>query len=230
MRPPSEPDSGTVVAGDLTRLTLVRHGEVAAPHRGTLYGQLDVPLSPKGLETSLRFAEELAQGAPDCVYSSPLSRALVLARATALRSGAELVIEPSFAELDRGRWTGLARDAIEAGTPGALAAYVADPENAGAPGGERESALSARVWLALHALVARQAGRHVLLVAHAHVLRVIMARVAAWSPAESMQHFLPLLGVAELEVRRSGLWRIASKPASLDQAQVLRPESSGHSS
>jgi len=138
------------------------------------------------------------------------------------------VIEPSFAELDRGRWTGLARDAIEAETPGALAAYVADPERACAPGGERESALSARVWLAVHALAARHVGQHVLLVAHAHVLRVIMAKVARWSPAESMQHFLPLLGRADLELRRSGLWRIASTSAALDQAQVLRPESSEH--
>ncbi|HZL99957.1 MAG TPA: histidine phosphatase family protein [Planctomycetota bacterium] len=207
----------------MTALRLVRHGEVAAPHRGSFYGQLDVPLSPEGLAGSLRLAAELARDAPDCVYTSPLSRARALAQAAAEGCGAPLVVEPAFAELDRGLWTGRARTAIEAETPGAVAAYVADPEGGSAPGGERESELSARVWGAVDALANRQAGRRVLLVAHAHVLRVLMARVAGWSPAESMQHFLPLLGVADLELT-GGAWRIVSAPEPLDQERVLRPQ------
>lgn len=201
----------------------MRHGEVAAPHRGTFYGQLDVPLSPEGLAGSLRLAAELAREAPERVYSSPLARARALAQAVADGCGVPLVVEPAFAELDRGLWTGRARAAIEVESPGAVAAYIADPERASAPGGERESELAARVWRAVDTLTDRHSGGNVLLVAHAHVLRVIMARIAGWSPAESMQHFLPLLGVADLE-RSGGRWRIVSASAALDQAQVLRPQ------
>lgn len=220
----------------MTHLRLVRHGEVAAPHQGCFYAQLDVPLSPEGLAASLALAPELAHPGTVCVYSSPLSRARVLAQAAAQACGAPLVVEPAFAELDRGRWTGRPRAEIEAETPGAVAAYVADPERGAAPGGERESQLVARVWPALEALVARHAGRHVLLVAHAHVTRVIMARIAGWSPAESMQHFLPLLGVADLELQGGGAGaaasgrigdpihgRILSSSPALDQDRVLRP-------
>jgi broad specificity phosphatase PhoE len=199
----------------------VRHGEVAAPHRGTLYGQLDVPLSAEGLAGSQRLAVELARAAPACVYSSPLSRARTLAESVATACGVPLVLEPAFRELDRGRWTGRTRAAIEAETPGALAAYVTDPERSNAPDGERESALAGRVWAALDALTGRHAGQGVLLVAHAHVARVIMARLAGWSPAQSMDHFLPLLGVAQLELLPGG-GRIVATPPGLDQVGVLR--------
>lgn len=203
-------------------MRLVRHGEVAEPHRGTLYGQLDVPLSPEGLSASLGLAAELAGAAPACIYSSPLARARVLAQAVASACRAPLVIEPAFRELDRGSWTGRARSALELEAPGALAAYVADPEHHNAPDGERESALAARVWSALEPMAARHAGQQVLLVAHAHVLRVIMARLAGWTAAESMRHFLPLLGVAEVALSGGG-GRILSAPQGLDQERVLRP-------
>ena len=50
---------------EAVRLRLVRHGEVAVPHRATFYGQRDVPLSPEGHRASLALAPRLAADAPD---------------------------------------------------------------------------------------------------------------------------------------------------------------------
>jgi broad specificity phosphatase PhoE len=203
-------------------LRLVRHGEVAVPHRATLYGQLDVPLSAEGLAASLALAPRLAAGAPALILSSPLQRARLLAEAVAAACGAPLEIETDFRELDRGAWAGRAREAIEAESPGSLARYTADPEAGAAPGGERESVLAARVWGALLPRLAAHAGQRLLLVAHAHVLRVIMARVAGWGPSESLKHFAPPLGVVDLVLAADGGGRIVEAPEGLSQEAILK--------
>jgi broad specificity phosphatase PhoE len=204
------------------RLRLVRHGEVAVPHRATFYGQLDVPLAPAGHAASLALAPRLAADAPDRVLSSPLARARLLAEAVAAACGAPLEVDGAFRELDRGRWTGRPKADIEAESPGSLAAYMADPDAGAAPGGETDGALAARVWSALGPHLAAHAGGRLLLVAHAHVIRVIMARAAGWSPAESLRRFLPPLGVADLELAPDGSGRVVYAPEPQTQDAILR--------
>ncbi|MHC5209455.1 MAG: histidine phosphatase family protein [Planctomycetota bacterium] len=207
---------------EAVRLRLVRHGEVAVPHRATFYGQRDVPLSPEGHRASLALAPRLAADAPDLVLSSPLQRARLLAEAVAASCGAPLEIEPSFQELDRGAWAGRKKVDIEAEAPGSFAAYMADPEGSAAPGGEKDSELCARVWTALTPHLVAHGGGRLLLVAHAHVIRVIMARVACWSPAESLRHFVPPHGVADLEVAADGTGVVIAAPEPLSQDAILR--------
>ncbi len=202
-------------------LRLVRHGPVAAPHQGCLYGGSDVPLSDEGRAASLALAERLALDPPDAVWSSPLQRAAFLAQHLAARSGARLVVHDGLRELDRGAWTGLRKDELERRQPGALAAYVADPEGCAAPGGERESELCARVGAVLDELVVREAGRRVVLVAHAHVLRAALRRWLGWDGPTSLQRFVPLLGVVEARVRPGG-GEVLSLPGTLSQDALLR--------
>jgi len=203
-------------------LRLVRHGPVAAPHQGCLYGSSDVPLSEEGRAASLALAERLALDPPDAVWTSPLQRAAFLAQHLAARSGARLVLQPGLRELDRGAWTGLRKDELERRQPGALAAYVADPEGHAAPGGERESEICARVGAVLEELVAREDGRRVVLVAHAHVLRVLLRRLLGWDGPTSLQRFVPLLGVVEARVGPGG-GEVLSLPGPLSRDGLLRP-------
>ena len=195
---------------------------MAAEHKGRLYGGADVPLSDEGRAASLALAPALAAVAPDAIYSSPLQRARFLAEEVARLSRAPLRLEPAFRELDRGEWTGLSQAELEARSPGALSRYTADPEGGAAPGGERESELSARVWDALTAAARERAGQRALLVAHAHVTRVIMARLAGWTPAESMQHFLPPLGTMDVELFADGQGRLLALPPQIGQRELLR--------
>ena len=181
-----------------------------------------MPLSDEGRAASRALAPALAAAAPDAIYSSPLQRARFLAEEVARLSRAPLRLEPAFRELDRGEWTGLSQAELEARSPGALARYTADPEGGAAPGGERESQLAARVWDALQAAARERAGRRVLLVAHAHVTRVIIARLAGWSPAESMLHFLPPLGTMEVELFDDGTGSLLSPPPQIGQRDLLR--------
>ena len=195
---------------------------MAAEHQGRLYGGADVPLSAAGLAASRALAPALAAGRLDAVCCSPLQRARVLAEDVAARANVPLLVEPAFRELDRGDWTGLSQAELEARWPGALARYTADPEAGAAPGGERESQLAARVWAALLPLVAPRMGQRLVLVAHAHVLRVITARLAGWSPSESMLHFLPPLGTLDVRLASDGRGELLAPPPGIGQRELLK--------
>jgi len=205
------------------RLRLVRHGEVAAAHKGTFYGGAEVPLSEHGHAASLELAEQLAHGAdaPQIVVSSPLSRARVLAERLAELCAVPLEIDAAFLELDRGAWTHVSRDELEQREPGAIAAYLDDPEHGNGPGGERESQLCTRVWAAIDGLAAAHAGRHVVVVCHGHVIRSIMRRWLGWTPRESVRRFVPYHAVVDAESWADGRGRITASPT-LELPDALR--------
>ena len=196
---------------------------MAGEFHGRFYGGLDVPLSEAGRHASLQRAAELAARPPDRILSSPLERAAFLARALAAASGAPLQLVDGFIELDRGAWTGRHREELERESPGVVARYLADPEHGNGAGGESESALLQRVWAALDPLLLQHAGQDLVLVAHAHVLRVIMRRLCGWDGPQSLQCFVPLLGVVEAELAPGGTGRLISAPEGIGQDRILQP-------
>lgn len=212
-------------AGPATPVLLVRHGEVAAAHKGTFYGGAEVPLSEQGAARSLVLAQQLAERlpAPQLVISSPLSRARAVAEPLAVALGLKLRVEPGLVELDRGHWTHLHHDQVEAASPGAIARYLADPDSGAAPGGETESVFCARVWGALDAAVAAAAGRPTVMVAHGHVIRAILRRLLGWDGPSSLQHFVPYHAVVETELFSDGGGRLLSLPETVLPEALRRP-------
>ncbi|GJM21352.1 MAG: alpha-ribazole phosphatase [Planctomycetota bacterium] len=196
-----------------TRVRLVRHGEVAAAHHGKFYGGADVPLSEEGARLSVELAERLALDRPDLVLSSPLARARAVADPLAARCELSVRVEPDLRELDRGSWTHLSTAEVEARSPGAVAAYCADPEAGAAPGGEPESALCARVWPVFDTLAAEFPGASVVAVAHGHVIRSVLRRLKGWSAPRSLELFVPYHAVVELLLRPDGSGEVVHLPA-----------------
>lgn len=160
----------------------------------------------------MALAWELAQRPADRVVSSPLSRARHLAEPLARHLGLTLEIEEGFRELDRGDWTFRGRDEVEAQTPGAVARYLADPEDGAAPGGERESTFTRRVWSSLDRVVASSPGASVVIVSHGHVIRAVMRRLAGWDAATSLTHFVPYHGIVEASLAPDGGGEVLSAP------------------
>ncbi len=62
-------------------LYIFRHGETDANVQKRMQGWLDVPLNANGVVQACSLAQKLADVRFDCVYSSPLSRAVDTARA-----------------------------------------------------------------------------------------------------------------------------------------------------
>lgn len=154
-----------------TTLDLMRHGE---PVGGRKYrGQIDDPLSEKGW-AQMRAA--VGDAPPwSHIVSSPLARCSAFAETLAARHGLPLAFDDRLMEVGFGSWEGRTAAEIEAGAPGTLARFKADPVNARPEGAEPLGAFHARVSAALDDLLARHVDQHVLIVGHAGVMRMALA-------------------------------------------------------
>ena len=181
-----------------TRLYLVRHGQVAKPRPRSYNGQLDVPLSPAGLQQMARLAEWAASIGLTAIYASDLQRALHGAQLIARRCGVGLVSTPALREKHFGRWEGLTYEEAEQRYPGEWQAWLADPPNARPPGGETYREVEARVMPLVQQLLRQHVGQAVLILAHGGVNRVILCHALG----------LPLRQVFRIEQDDAALNRI----------------------
>jgi broad specificity phosphatase PhoE len=160
-----------------TRIHCIRHAEVADAWRGRIYGDLDVPLSERGISQSGAAAQAF-DGVPlAAVVSSGLARTEHLARE--LRRGRALPRrdEPRLREVSRGAWAGLSIAELELRSPGSFAAWLAQPKHRRPPRGESLADAQARTWPALEDLAAEFRGAEIAVVAHLWVLRSILCHV-----------------------------------------------------
>jgi probable phosphoglycerate mutase len=185
---------------------LLRHGEtvLTAQKRFSGSGGADPALSDKGRWQAERAAQALAaRGQVDAVVTSPLARcretaAVAAARLAAAAPGAgagasveagveveiEVEVEDGLRETDFGAWEGLTFPEVQAKDPAALDAWLSAPD-AAPPGGESFDDVTRRVRAAQERLVARHAGRTVLVVSHVTPIKTLL-RLALGAPSEAL--------------------------------------------
>ncbi|WP_228819117.1 histidine phosphatase family protein [Nocardia transvalensis] len=174
--------------GAPTTLLLLRHGETALTPEKRLSGSggSDPALSDTGRRQADAAAEMLAaRGTVQAVVSSPLRRCRETAAAAARRLGLEVRVDDGLREADFGVWEGLTFAEVRERYPDELAAWRESPT--AVPGGTGESfeAVTRRVVLSRDKLLARYAGRTVLVVSHIVPLRTLV-RLALGAPPESL--------------------------------------------
>ena len=170
------------------RLWLIRHGQTAWAAAGRHTGRTDVPLTDEGQRQAADLrpvVERTLPGSPGLVLCSPLSRA----RDTARLAGLVAQEDADLLEWDYGAWEGRTTPEIrqETGDPRWL---VWDhPVPPGATPGEQVADVGTRVDRVLARCAPVLAGgADVVLVAHAHVLRILTA-VHLGLPAERGRSF-----------------------------------------
>lgn len=172
-------------------LLLVRHGETAwnAEHR--IQGQLDVPLSPRGIWQARRLAARLVDdgGRLDGIVASDLARAVMTAEPLATECSLPVELDPRLRERHFGVFQGERLDDIAARWPEAFAAWRARDPAWAMDQGESATAFQTRVLAALREITQRHEGGRVLVVAHGGVLDVAFrhARHLAWDAPRAHQ-------------------------------------------
>ncbi|MEP6608252.1 MAG: histidine phosphatase family protein [Burkholderiaceae bacterium] len=165
-----------------TQLLLIRHGETAwnAEHR--IQGQLDIPLSQRGMLQAAQLADCLGDEPIAAVYSSELSRAWLTAAPLAARLGLDVAAEPRLRERSFGIFEGLTLDEIAEALPVEFAQWRARDRAWRPHGGESGQQLIDRVLAAVTDITAAHAGQNVVLVSHGGVLDVVYraARSLEW--------------------------------------------------
>jgi probable phosphoglycerate mutase len=165
----------------------IRHGETEWSLSGQHTGVTDLPLTENGRAVARLLGPLLARESFAQVLTSPLRRARETSELAGL--GERAVIEPDLKEWNYGEYEGLTGEQIREKRPDWL--IFRD----GAPGGETPAQVGARVDRVLARI--REVPGNVVLFAHGHVLRVLVARWIGL-PVAAGQHFL--LGPATLNV------------------------------
>lgn len=182
---------------DLTQVDLLRHGE---PEGGSKYrGQSDDPLSERGWAQMRQAVGDTVTW--DVIVSSPLRRCLAFAQWLADARGVPLQVEERLKEVGFGSWEGRTRAELEAQDPGSVARFYADPVGCRPDGAEPLAEFRARILAGWQAVVRQHAGKRLLVVAHAGVIRMVVGSVLEAPLQSAYRLHVPYAGVTRITVR-----------------------------
>ncbi len=164
----------SLVCMQTTRFDLLRHGE---PVGGSKYrgNRIDDPLTEKGWRQMWAGVGE--QETWDVVVSSPLLRCADFAKRLSKQREIPLVMDERFREIGFGAWEGKTKQELRNERHAEFEAFYADPVNNTPEGAEPVPVFFSRIADALDDLRSQHAGKKVLLVAHAGVIRAAVTHV-----------------------------------------------------
>ncbi len=159
-----------------SRLLLVRHGESTWNAARRIQGQLDPPLSDRGVAQAQEAAERFAGHRLEALYSSDLRRAWQTAELIGLAVG-DPIPEPGLREIALGAWEGKTREELIAEDAELWQRWAREPNWDLVPGGEGAQPFAARVDATLARLRERHPNGDVLCVTHGGVIQVAVLDV-----------------------------------------------------
>ena len=156
-------------------LVMVRHGSTLHTEERRISGRhgSDPELTEGGLAEAASAAACAEVVGADVVITSSMRRSRQTAEVIAQAVGAELLVDPQWDETDFGEWDGSRAVDVVRRWPAEYAAW-ADSADVAPPGGESLRTVEQRVQEARERLVARWAGRRVVLVSHGDPVRALL--------------------------------------------------------
>ncbi|MFB7938364.1 histidine phosphatase family protein [Streptomyces sp. NPDC056049] len=178
-------------------LLLVRHGETEWSAAGRHTGRTDLPLTAEGEAEARALAPFFAGRAVSFVLTSPLRRARRTAELAGLR---DAVTDEDLCEWDYGGYEGLTTARIHEARPGwSLWRDGVPAHGDGRPGESAEDVgrRADRVLARIRPLLT-DSGEDGVVVAHAHLLRVLTARYLDLPPSEGRLFLLTTAALGRL--------------------------------
>lgn len=163
---------------ETTYLYLIRHGATEANEQipYILQGRgIDLPLSPIGREQATAVGQFMSGLELDCIYASPLKRAVETAEAVAGHHDFEVSFIEHLSECDVGQWEGMDWDSIMRAHPDQYRNFMGNPAENAYLGGESYGDVLNRVQPAIDGLLRRHTGESIAVIAHNIVNRVYLA-------------------------------------------------------
>jgi alpha-ribazole phosphatase len=185
-----------------TLLDVMRHGE---PEGGRRYRghRIDDPLSANGLEQMWTALD--GQSPWQRIISSPLQRCSLFARQLSSRYALPLTLEDNFREVGFGAWEGLTPDEVARRHARDYRDFYIDPLNNRPAGAEPLPDFSQRVITGLERQLQRYPGEHLLIIAHAGVIRAMLGHVVQASPVGWYRCRIDPAGISRFRCGEQGL-------------------------
>lgn len=187
-----------------TQLDFLRHGE---PVGGRRYrGQTDDPLSDKGW-AQMRAATAGARPW-NAIVSSPLARCAAFSEWLTGETGLPLVFDERLKEVGFGVWEGRTPDELKREAHECVFEFKRDPVANRPRGAELLADFHARAVAAYEDILAHHAGGHVLVVAHAGVMRMVICHVLGLPAARAYHLNVASAGMARIKVEQKDTGRL----------------------
>lgn len=161
-----------------THLFLVRHGETDFNRQGIVQGRgVNAPLNETGLSQASALAQRFQLDPVDVVYSSPLQRALQTAACVAEAMGiATIPTDPDLEEMSWGIFEGQSQsELLHAAFEEMKQRWQAGEHDYRVQDGESLRQVQSRGVNAIDRILATNAGKKVLVIAHGRFLRILLA-------------------------------------------------------
>jgi broad specificity phosphatase PhoE len=159
----------------LTRLYLIRHGEVETAYHKVFGGRIDMELSPLGHEQVRSLARFLRAAPPDVMYASPMRRVQQTLAPLAEETGLKPVLMEGLREVDFGSWTGLSWDAVLEKHGVSAYSWLHQLEDGTIEQAETIPQFRKRVEISLDQILAEAPSQTVAVICHGGVIRMLLA-------------------------------------------------------
>lgn len=163
----------------MTKIFVVRHCESMGNLLHSFAGHSDVDISPKG-ELQLKCLSECFKGIKlDMVYTSPLLRAKKTAEAINKYSGAPIIIEEDFIEINLGVLDG---KPVSEMTDQQTAWWLTEPDQFYVEGGETMREVADRVYSALKRVAEQNPDSTIAVASHGCAIRNLIRVLKGFGP------------------------------------------------
>jgi len=161
----------------MTQVIFIRHGETLWNIEGRVMGQLDSPLSARGVKQAEAIAERLSSISFSHLYSSDLGRAVQTAEIISKRCNKEIVLDESLRERNMGVFQGHTRKEKKAKYPDIWRQCKAVGADFIIPGGESQNQRLARSIEVMDRLADAHPGETIVIVSHDGILRGFFSHI-----------------------------------------------------
>ena len=186
----------------LTRLLLIRHGEVETRYQGVFGGTIDMNLSDRGHEQAKTLAKFLRGKKFDAIYASPMKRVQQTFGPSAKHHKVKQVILPGLREIDFGDWTGFGWDAVREKFGIQPYEWLEKIELGVVPNGESTAHFRKRVEPCLRRIIRENRGKTAAVFCHGGVIRMMLAILLD----------LPLPKTGSFQVEYTSVTQVAMHP------------------
>lgn len=156
------------------RLYFLRHGETTFSQTGGYCGDLDIDLTPEGLEMAEAFASTYASLPWEAVYVSPMKRTIATATPFCETTGIPMQIRDGLKELSYGKWEGLSPDEVRSQYEEDYINWLTEPAWNPPTGGETAVQLASRASLVIAEIEKSHSNGNVLVVSHKATIRILL--------------------------------------------------------
>lgn len=159
--------------GNTLKIYITRHGETQWNNEGRMQGWNNSDLTEKGREDARKLGERLKHVDFDCIYCSPLGRAIETANQIKGNKDIKIEMNDDLKEMGFGAWEGMEHTKIKERYEEQQFNFWNKPQLYESIEGESYQELIDRVGNVLNNIINNACGENILIVAHAAVIKAI---------------------------------------------------------